>query len=115
MLLTELIPVIKKSKRNYFPVVKKDSGDFLGMVYFNDLKEFIFDSNLQNTIMVEEVMHRNLTTVSLTDTLSEIQNKFDITDTWSLPVVEDGKFKGLISKATMMDLYRKELQVQTER
>jgi CIC family chloride channel protein len=115
MLLTELIPVIKKSKRNYFPVVKKDNGDFLGMVYFNDLKEFIFDSNLQNTIMVEEVMHSNLTTVSLTDTLSEIQNKFDLTDTWSLPVVEDGKFKGLISKATMMDLYRKELQVQTDR
>jgi CIC family chloride channel protein len=60
-------------------------------------------------------MHRDLTTVSLSDTLSEIQNKFDITNTWSLPVVEDGKFKGLISKATMLDLYRKELKVETDK
>ena len=45
----------------------------------------------------------------------EIQKKFDDTNTWSLPVVEDGKFKGLISKAGMLDLYRKELKVQTDK
>jgi CIC family chloride channel protein len=115
MVLKELIPVIKKSKRNYFPVVDKKSEQYMGMVYFNDLKPFIFDSTMQNTILVEEVMHTNLTTLSLSDSLLEIQDKFNLTNTWSLPVVEDGKFKGLISKATMLDLYRKELKVQTEK
>jgi len=114
ILLRELIPVIKQSKRNYYPVLDRTDGRFLGMVYFNDIKEFIFDSTLNSTILVEEVMHTDLVTVSLSDSLFDIQRKFDETNTWSLPVVEDAKFKGLISKATMLDLYRKELKVQTE-
>jgi CIC family chloride channel protein len=114
ILLKELIPIIQKSKRNYYPVVDRNSTTFIGLVYFNDLKEFIFDENLVNTILVEEIMHTDLTTVSLSDSLLDIQNKFDTTESWSLPVVENGKFKGLISKATMFDLYRKELKVQTD-
>jgi len=113
--LNDLIPVIQKSPRNYFPVIDRENEDFLGMIYFNDIKELIFDQALQNTILVEELMHTDLITVSLSDSLSEIQKKFDDTDTWSLPVVESGKFKGLISKAGMLDLYRKELKVQTDK
>ncbi len=114
LLLRDIIPTIKKSKRNYFPVVDENDGRFCGMVYFNDLKEFIFNAEMLNTILVEEVMHSDLTTITLADNLNEIQNKFEMTKSWSLPVVEDGKFRGLISKATMLDLYRKELRVQTE-
>ncbi|MCA9732155.1 MAG: chloride channel protein [Deferribacteres bacterium] len=115
LLLREIIPTIKKSKRNYFPVVDKKDNRFCGMVYFNDLKEFIFNSDMLNSILVEEVMHSELTTISLSDSLIDIQEKFEKTKSWSLPVVEDGKFKGLISKATMLDLYRKELRVQTDK
>jgi CIC family chloride channel protein len=114
ILLKDLIPVIQRSKRNYYPVLDRQEGHFLGMVYFNDIKEFIFDSDLSNTILVEEIMHTDLETVSLSDSLPDIQRKFDRSNTWSLPVVEEGRFQGLISKATMLDLYRKELKVQTD-
>ena len=114
MNLAELIPIIKKSKRNYFPVVERDSSHFLGIVYFNDLKEFIFEGTLLNSILVEEVMHMDVPTISLDESLLEIQEKFDKTNSWSLPVLENQKYLGLISKATMLDLYRKELKVQTE-
>jgi len=112
--LKDLIPVIKQSARNYFPVIDRKTEDFLGMIHFNDVKELIFDPMLQNTVLIEEMMHTDLVTVSLSDSLLEIQKKFDETNTWSLPVVEDNKFKGLISRAGMLDLYRKELKVQTE-
>ena len=114
ILLRGLIPVIKQSKRNYYPVLARTDNRFLGMVYFNDIKEFIFDDTLNGTILVEEVMHSDLVTVSLEDSLFDIQRKFDETNTWSLPVVEHDQFRGLISKATMLDLYRKELKVQTD-
>ncbi|KAA3610359.1 MAG: chloride channel protein [Calditrichaeota bacterium] len=114
ILLSDLIPKIKKSNRNYFPVVDRESGNLLGMVYFNDIKDFIFDNTLINSILVEEVMHTDLTTISTSDSLTDIQKKFEQTNSWSLPVVENQKYKGLISKATMLDLYRKELKVQTE-
>lgn len=64
------------------------------------------------TLFIEEVIHTDLTTVFLSDNLIDIQKKVDSTNVWSLPVVDDGKFQGLISKATMLDLYRKELKVQ---
>ena len=115
MLLKDIIPVIKQSNRNYFPVVETEKGVFRGMVYFNDLKEFIFSEELLHSILVEEVMHTDLAVVSLKDSLISIQNKFDATKSWSLPVVEEGRFMGLISKSTMLDLYRKELKVQTDK
>jgi chloride channel protein, CIC family len=114
MTLNDLIPIIKRSKRNYFPVVESKSNNFLGIVYFDDLKEFIFEGTLTHSILVEEVMHRNVLTILITDNLMEIQDKFDKSNAWSLPVVENNRYKGLISKATMLDLYRKELKVQTE-
>jgi len=114
MLLTDLIPIIKKSKRNYFPVIDLNDNKFLGIVNFNDIKEYIFDPALRNTIIVEEIMQTEFTTLSLNENLMDIQKKFEESKSWSLPVVEDGKFLGLISKATMLDLYRKELKAQTE-
>ncbi|UCH95206.1 MAG: chloride channel protein [Candidatus Aminicenantes bacterium] len=114
MVLKDLIPLVQKSRRNYFPVEDKKTNEFLGMVYFNDIKQYLFDPNLVNSIIVEEVMQTDLTTVSLTDSVGEILNTFDTTDAWSLPVVENKKFLGLISKATMLDHYRKELKAQTE-
>lgn len=114
MRLIELIPFIKKTARNYFPVVDPASQVFLGMVYFNDVKSFIFDQTMAGAILVEEIMHTDLTTISPRDTLNGIQKKFEMTNSWSLPVVEGNRYLGLISKSSMLDLYRKELKVQTE-
>lgn len=109
-----LISKIKQSNRNYFPVVSREDGQYFGMVYFNDIKEIIFDKDIISSILVEDVMRDDLSTISLDDSLSDIQKKFDSSNSWILPVVENGKYKGLISKATMLDIYRKELKVQTE-
>jgi CIC family chloride channel protein len=114
MLLKDLIPVIKKSNRNYFPVEHKESGEFLGMVVFNQIKEYLFDPGLLNSIIVEEVMTADLTTVTLKDSVNSILETFDATGSWSLPVVEGRRFLGLISRATLLDHYRKELKAQTE-
>ena len=114
MVLKDLIPLVQKSPRNYFPVEDKQSGEFLGMVYFNDIKYYLFDPTLVNSIIVEEVMKTDLTTVSLSDGVGDILNTFETTNAWSLPVVENKKFLGLISKATILDHYRRELKAQTE-
>lgn len=114
MVLKDLIPLIKKSHRNYFPVEDKGSGAFRGMVFLQDIKDYLFDPHLLNSIIVEEVMQSDLIEVSLKDNMAGILDKFDATNSWSLPVVEDKKFLGLISKATILDHYRKELKAQTE-
>ena len=49
------------------------------------------------------------------DELSEVLERFDQTYSWSLPVVQNRKFLGLISKAALLNYYRGELMVQEEK
>jgi CIC family chloride channel protein len=114
MRLKDLAPLIEKSRRNYFSVEDEETHHFLGMVILNDIKPYLFNPALLNSIIVEEVMRTDMTMVSLNSNLGDILNIFDATGAWSLPVVENKKFLGLISKATLLDHYRKELKVETE-
>ena len=114
MRLKQLVDIVQRSHRNYFPVEDPDSGDFLGMVYLDDIRSYLFDPYLQDTVLVEQVMERNIESVSLDEDLERVFEIFDRTGAWSLPVVQDGKFLGLISKATILDHYRKELLVNED-
>lgn len=112
--LKDLIPLIIQSKRNLFPVVGRDSQTYLGMLDWNDIKPYIFDQDLQQSIIVEEVMRQDLPTVSVDETMIEILNKMESSQAWSLPVVDGDQFIGLVSKSTILDHYRTELKAQTE-
>jgi CIC family chloride channel protein len=114
MSLHQLIPRIKRSRRNHFAVISRQSKAYLGMVNLEDIKPILFDQNLLKSIIVEEVMKCDQMTVSLDENVVDILRKFDATQSWSLPVLEDGRFRGLISKSSILDHYRKELKAQTE-
>ena len=114
MPLSALIPMIRRSRRNHFPVEDPGTGEFLGMVNLADMKEFLFDPALAGTILVEEVMRADGPVVDSGQSLPRVLEVFDRTGEWSLPVVEAGRFLGLISKSTLLDHYRKELKAQTE-
>lgn len=116
MLLKDMIPMIKKSTKDYFPVEDENTGLFLGMVYFSDIKQYLFDQALLNFTLVSVVMHtyRDLVVISIDEPVSTIVDKFDTTNYRSLPVLKDKKFVGIISKSTILDHYRKELKAQTE-
>ncbi|MCP4151201.1 MAG: CBS domain-containing protein, partial [bacterium] len=116
MLLKDMIPMIKKSSKDYFPVEDKRTGDFLGMVYFSDIRKYIFDQALMNFTIVSVVMQsrRDLTLLAIDDPVSRIVEKFDNSGFRTLPVIEDNKFVGIISKSTILDHYRKELKAQTD-
>jgi len=116
MLLKDMIPIIKRSSKDYFPVEDKKTGDFVGMVYFSDIKRYLFDQAFLDFTIVSVVMRnaRDLTLLSIDEPVAGIVEKFDSTNFRTLPVVKDGKFLGIISKSTILDHYRKELKAQTE-
>lgn len=84
------------------------------MVDLNIIKKYLFDPDLRASILVEEVMRTDLPQVSSRDDMVRILRKLDSSGAWSLPVVEGKTFKGLVSKSTILDHYRKELKAQTE-
>ncbi len=114
MILDDLVPLIITSHRNYFPVLEPKSGSYLGMVELKDIKPYIFNPALRRSIIIEEVMRKELPTISINESMMDILNKFDISKAWSLPVVDGDKFLGLVSKSAILDHYRKELKAQTE-
>ncbi len=114
MTLKELAPTIARSKRDYFAVEEAGSGRFLGLLLLQDVKPFLFEPHLPATLLVEELFRKDLPVLSRNEGLVEAFKKFEESGAWSLPVVESGRFVGLVSKSSVLDHYRIELMAQTE-
>jgi len=112
MRLRELVRIIETCQRDHFPVEDSRDGRLVGMIYLDNIRPYLFDPGLYDTVLVEEIMNRDLDTITPEDELPDILHKFDETGSSSLPVVQGGRFLGLISKATLLDHYRRELIAQ---
>ncbi len=112
MKLGDFVNIIKKSHRNFFPVEDENTGDFAGMIHLDDIREYLFDPLLYETVFLEQIMNTDVETVDLDDDLSEVLELMDSKKLFSMPVVVNNRFIGMVSKATLLDNYRSELMVQ---
>lgn len=115
MRLVNFIDIVKSSHRNYFPVEDQQTRQFLGMIHLDDIRPYLFDPAMHHAVLTGQLMTAHVQTVSLHDDLAEVLQKMDEGHIFSMPVVSDNRFLGMISKATLLDQYRKELMVQTGR
>jgi len=113
MLLRDFIEIIKKSHRNYFPVEDDQNGNFLGMIHLDDIRPYLFDPVMYDAVFLGQIMNTQVDVVHPDDDLLDVVRKMDMKGLFSMPVVINNRFIGLISKATILDQYRKELMVQT--
>ncbi len=113
MRLRDFIEVVKRSRRNYFPVNAPQTGAFLGIVYLDDIRPYLFDPLLYDAVVVGQIMHSDVAVAAPDDDLSDILRRMDAGHLFSMPVVSDDVFLGMVSKATLLDRYRRELMVQT--
>jgi len=113
MLLRDFIAIIKKSHRNYFPVEDEKTGKFLGMIHLDDIRQYLFDPVMYDAVFLGQIMNTQVEVVHPDDDLLDVVRKMDMKGLFSMPVVVNDRFLGLISKATILDQYRKELMVQT--
>ena len=110
--LGDLIPVIANSRRNIFPVVDKD-GTFCGHVLFDDIRSVMFDQTLyphpieEFTVIPEYLIHPE-------DPMETIVKKFQVSGKYNIPVIEDGKYLGYLSRANVFSAYRKTLSEISE-
>lgn len=106
--LGELVTVISKSKRNIFPVI--DENEKLhGIVLLDDIRNLMFRPEKYDKFIVEQLMILPPATVEITDTMEKVMSKFETSGAWNLPVTENGKYVGFISKSRIFNTYRKVL------
>ncbi len=113
MLLRDFLYLLKQSTRNYFPVEDDDTGQFLGMIELKHVRPYLFNTVMYDTVFVEQIMDSNPATVHYEDNLSDVLETMDARRCFSMPVVSNNRFMGMVSKATLLDKYRDELNVQT--
>jgi len=112
MTLAEFIEVVKRSKRNHFPVLGDDGETFVGMLHLGDVRELLFDQDVARVTLVGTVMDGGVERVPADATLAEALDAFETRAAWVLPVVDGTRFVGLLSKSSLFDHYRRELSVQ---
>ncbi len=103
--LGELVKVIAKSERNVFPVVDEDNN-FLGVVFINDIRNIVFNHELYDTTYVRNLMFMPDTIISLDETMEDVARKFSETSHYNLPVLNNGKYIGFVSRANVFSSYR---------
>lgn len=106
--LADLIEIVKVSKRNIFPVLN-DEGQFLGMITLDDIRQIMFDVEKLDTTLIKDLMHAPPGFVDMHDDMDVVMDKFQSSGAWNLPVTNNGKYVGFLSKATIFASYRKKL------
>lgn len=107
--LGDLVHLISRSTRNLFPVVDHENN-FLGMVFLDHIREIMFRPELYEQVKVKELMFTPDVTVDINESMEQIARKFQLSDKYNLVVLENGKYRGFISRARVFSEYRKMLK-----
>lgn len=104
--LGELVKNISRSKRNIFPVIDNE-GILQGVVLLDNVREIMFNSDMYDSTYVRDLMITPPDNISMDDTMEMVMKRFEETGAWNLPVTENGKYSGFISKSRVFTAYRK--------
>ena len=105
--LGDLVKEIAHSKRNIFPVIK-DDNTFIGLIALDDVREDMFKPELYSKPVIDYMIQPK-DSVSSTQTMEMVMQKFNETDYYNLPVIDDGKYVGFVSRSNVFSAYRKTL------
>jgi CIC family chloride channel protein len=111
--LGDLVEVVSHASRNIFPVVDEQKT-FLGMVVMDDIREIMFRPNMYDKVTVSELMFMPEVIVDISDTMETVANKFRASGNFNLPVLENGKYKGFVSRAHVFSTYRRLIKQMSE-
>jgi chloride channel protein, CIC family len=110
--LKDLIELIKKSEKNIFAVVDGKER-FTGIIEMNDIKQKLFQPDQFDKISIKSIMKKPAAILYADQDMHNVMEKFDITQSWYLPVLDkEKKFIGFVSKTKLFDKYREILASQ---
>ncbi len=106
--LDDLVKLVRKSKRNIFPVVN-DEGVLEGILTLDDVREIMFNEEARKKVVIRTLMTQPPASVTSNEKMQSVMNKFEITQAWNLPVIDNGKYIGFVSKSSIFSAYRNKL------
>jgi chloride channel protein, CIC family len=108
-MLADLVSAISRSRRNLFPVLN-DRDELVGVINMDDVRDIIFDTGLYDKISIMEIMQTPPAIIERSDSMSRVLEAFEKTGAWNLPVTDNGKYRGFISRSRIFTSYRQLLK-----
>lgn len=108
MYLGDVVKVIAKAKRNIFPVLAPD-GRLIGLVLLDDIRNIMFRPELYDRFQVRRFMISAPDHIQVGQSMDSVMKTFDQCGAWNLPVVDNGRYIGFVSKSKIFTSYRKVL------
>jgi CIC family chloride channel protein len=109
--LGQLVDTFASSKRNVFPVLNKHD-ELIGLVHLENIREIMFQTERYDTTLVSDLMTRPELTIDSNESMVDVMKKFEQHNAWNIPVLEDAKYIGFISKSTLLTQYRSKMAKQ---
>lgn len=109
MNLKEVVDIIATSNRNLFPVTDEE-GQLVGVVLLDDIRNIMFRPDLYKKMHVTRFMSMPPARIDINMPMEEVMRIFDKTNAWNLPVVDNGKYVGFVSKSKIFNSYRRVLR-----
>lgn len=112
MVFRDFIKILKTSDQNFFPVIEDGTKEYKGVIQISAIRKYALDPGMHDMIFLNQIMD-TVITASLENDLQEVLDYMEINSMDSIPIVEHDRFIGMISKNRILDLYRRELIMQT--
>jgi chloride channel protein, CIC family len=103
--VNKLVDAFARSNRSVFPVIDKECL-FLGIIYLEKTKSILLNQSTFKDTRIKDIMDVQVTAVNINDDMTVAMQKFDQSGQWNLPVLENGKYLGFISKSNVFVSYR---------
>jgi CIC family chloride channel protein len=103
MRFQEILNHITQSKFSNFPVVNS-KGDLTGILSFQDIRQHVFDPDLEHLVVAKDLATLAVSTVNPSDTLKDALAKLSYRSIEQLPVVDARDPKKLVGILTRRDI-----------
>ena len=114
MYLGQVVQAVSSSKSLHFAVVD-EGGKLLGVINLNKIRKVLFRSELYRMYRAEQLMLKPTMTLSTSDSMSVVMDKFQDCDAGTLPVLRpDGQFVGFVSRTRLYASYRQIMKDYSE-
>ncbi len=98
-----------KSNRNVFPVIDDDNL-FIGIILLDDVKELLLNPDANETVAIAGLVNRSVLIIETHESMYNVMKKLEGSNLWNIPVTENGKYVGFVSRSTILSYYRKIMQ-----
>jgi CIC family chloride channel protein len=107
--LRDLVRVITNSSRNIYPVV--DEQNYLkGIVKLDDIRHIMFHQEMYDSTKISDLMITPEWTIETNAQMEEVARQFSESGRYNIPVLQNGKYLGFVSRARVFSSYREMLK-----